>query len=58
MKAKITITFEYELNPEHYRKYATPEEMLADDLENFNDDPLEAVAMFSDSCEVKGELIG
>lgn len=55
MKAKITITFEYEIVPDYYPEGAAAEECLAIDLANFKDDPCEALANFD--FVLKGELI-
>ena len=55
MRAKITITFEYEIKPEYYKDLDNFEEMLALDLGFFNDDPCEALA--NNDFTMKGELI-
>ena len=39
MKAKISITIEYELEPYYYPDGATPQEMVDIDVKNFDSNP-------------------
>jgi len=39
-KARITISFEYEIVAQHYEPHMTPEQMVALDVANYNEDPL------------------
>lgn len=39
MKAKATITYEYEIDPSAYPEDVTPEEIAAIDLEGFTNEP-------------------
>ena len=55
MKAKITFTFEYQLNSDNYPAEWPPEQCLAYDVEFCKDDPCEALATYD--FIVKGELI-
>lgn len=60
MKAKITVsvTFEYEMNPENYMDgERTPEQMLATDLANINDDPFSFIDSSSAQWVIAGELL-
>ena len=52
MKAKVTITAEYRLQPEFYPKNMPPEEMAEMDEHNFYDDPV----LFIEQLERDGNL--
>lgn len=46
-KGRITVTFDYEMNPASYPAGATPQEMVAMDAESYNNMPdalLESIA--------------
>lgn len=56
-KARITVTFEYELNAESYPKGATTAEMIALDVANYHDpDSLFDVMQYLD-LTVTGEVV-
>lgn len=59
VKARITmtVTVEYEINPTSYPKGATPEEMLAIDIANAEDDPYIFLEMPESKLVVKGEIL-
>jgi hypothetical protein len=57
-KARITVTFEYEMEPDSYPEGATPAEMVAIDVANYHDpDSLFDVMQYQD-LTVTGEVVG
>lgn len=59
MKARITVTFEYDIDAENYYGCTTPEEMLAVDMQNYGDPMCLAEAMeFNDeTLKISGEVL-
>lgn len=55
MRAQITFTVEYDINPDHYPEGATPEEMLAVDLENAEEMPYAFIDM--EGMRIMGRLL-
>lgn len=55
MKIKITITLEYEVYPKYYPEDATPEKILAIDLENAKEDVHVFLNIFP--YQIAGEII-
>jgi hypothetical protein len=53
MKIRMTFTVEYEVEPDDYSPGTTPEEMLAVDILNAQDDPQQ----FIYGAKVTGEII-
>jgi hypothetical protein len=56
VKARITVTFEYEINPESYPDGSTHAEMIAIDVENFRDIDGLINVMQSHELTVVGEI--
>ena len=56
MKAKITMTLEYKLNPAYYPEGSTAREMLEMDINNYKDDPSLLLENIGD-CKFSGVLI-
>jgi hypothetical protein len=54
LRIVITATVEYEASPDAYPEGSTPEQMLAIDLENADDDTF----MFLDNDDVKWDIKG
>ena len=57
MKAKITMTFEYNIQPRYYTEKSTPKEMLAVDVKSFNDNPALVLECDNFGFKFSGELI-
>lgn len=55
-RLKALITYEYEVRPEDYPEYTTPEDMLSIDLGNFAEDPFLFVTD-EDQLQFSGEII-
>lgn len=56
MKAEITLSVEFELNPDYYDDGAMPEEMLDVEITNAKNRPLEYLS-HDDIVKVSGKLI-
>lgn len=56
-KARITVTFEYELNPEWYPEGATPDERLQIDIANYHDDCSLFDVMQLNELTITGEVL-
>lgn len=56
-KARITVTFEYELKPEWYPECATPERMVQLDVVNYQDTRALLEVMESREVTVTGEVV-
>ncbi|KVQ35738.1 hypothetical protein WK03_35305 [Burkholderia cepacia] len=57
-KGRITVTFDYDIHPEHYDGRSTPQEMVAMDAAGYDQQPdmlLEAIA--SSSYTVTGTVV-
>lgn len=58
VRTVMTVTKEYEIDPEHYPDGSTVEQMLKLDLESFADDPLLFLDMQSEgSTNFKSEVL-
>ena len=57
-KARITVTFEYELNAEWYPEGSTPDEMIAVDVANYHDAGSLFDVMQGHELTVTGEVVG
>lgn len=56
-RARITVTFEYELKPEWYPECATPERMVQLDVTNYQDVSVLLEVMQSHEMTVTGEVV-
>lgn len=56
-KARITVTFEYELKPEWYPECATPERMVQIDVANYQDNRALFDVIQSHEVTVTGEVV-
>ena len=58
MKLKINLSIEFEPQKDYYEEGVTLEEMLAIEITNAKDDPVEFISSFSfDEVKVTGELV-
>lgn len=58
MKARITVTFEYEMTPEHYEGCADGAAMVAIDVQNIKDDPATLGEMVAEGdFTISGEAV-
>ncbi len=56
MKMQITITFEYEANPESYPEGQTPYEMAATDETGLTENPEVLVGMVESASDIRIEI--
>ncbi|MBB5508092.1 hypothetical protein [Paraburkholderia atlantica] len=56
-KARITVTFEYELKPDYYPDDATPDEMVALDVANYREGVSLFDVMQSEELTITGEVL-